>query len=139
MTTLNTASNRSAPPNKGNKRNFGENIEQEVQDYLKKKGLKPIQNNFSCKTGEIDLIMQEQDTVVFVEVRYRKNDKFGSGAETVTRSKQKRLIRTAHFFLLKKPNYANFPCRFDVVSVQPSADNTYNKVHWIPNAFEAYS
>ena len=122
-----------------NKRNFGEQIEQEVQCYLEQKGLKLVQRNFFCKTGEIDLIMWERNCLVFVEVRYRKNDTFGSGAETITRRKQQRLIRTAQFFLLKKPKFANFACRFDVVSVQPDQNNQYNRVQWIPNAFEAYS
>lgn len=122
-----------------NKRLFGEKIEQEVQRHLEQKGLITLYKNFSCKVGEIDLVMREQATLIFVEVRYRKNNTFGSGAETVTRRKQQRIIRTAQYFLLKKPSFANFPCRFDVVSVQPNHNNQYNTIHWIPNAFEAYS
>lgn len=121
------------------KRHFGAVIEQEVLHYLEKKGLKLIQRNFSCKMGEIDIIMQERNSIVFVEVRYRKNNNFGSGAETITHRKQQRIIKTAHFFLLKNPKLATFPCRFDVVSVQPDLNNQYNEIHWIPNAFEAYS
>jgi len=122
-----------------NKRKFGEAIEQEVQLYLQNKGLKLVQKNFLCKAGEIDLIMREKNALAFVEVRFRKSAIFGSGAETVTYRKQRRIIKTAQYFLLKYPSYANFACRFDVVSVQPDDNNQYNTIQWIPNAFEAYS
>jgi len=95
------------------------------------KGLQLIQRNFSCKLGELDLIMQEGETLVFIEVRYRKSSAFGGSEASVSATKQKRLIRTAQLYLQQKHGNRPPMCRFDVIAI--SGDNT----NWIKNAFYA--
>lgn len=95
-----------------------------------------IEQNYLTKMGEVDIIMQDKsdDTLVFVEVRYRKNSHFVSAVESVTRDKQRKLIRTANHYLQSHPEYQNFVCRFDVVGVE--SDLKYPIINWIKNAFE---
>lgn len=85
--------------------------------------------NYHCKGGEIDLIMQQQRALVFVEVRFRKSAAFGSAAASVTRSKQQKIITAAQHFLMDNSKLANLPCRFDVVAI------TAGQIEWIENAF----
>jgi len=119
----------------------GEKAELDASEYLKKNKLKLIQKNYRCKFGEIDLIMQDKQTLVFVEVRYRKNNQFGSGAETITPSKQKKLIKTASYYLQQHPPASQFSARFDVVSMTSDTrqQNSQNesKIDWIKDAFQA--
>ncbi len=84
--------------------------------------------------GEVDLIMIDDNTLVFVEVRYRSNTAYGDPLETVTRSKQRKIIRTASHYLLAKFNSHDIACRFDVVAVTRQQDKqlTFN---WIKSAF----
>ncbi|MBA7653397.1 hypothetical protein ES703_61246 [subsurface metagenome] len=85
--------------------------------FLKRKGLKKLTRNFSCKTGEIDLIMVDTDsTIVFVEVRTRADETFGPAESSITHSKKARLLRTAQYFLATN-NIENRPFRFDVVTI----------------------
>lgn len=88
--------------------------------------------NYLCKMGEIDIIMQDRQTLVFVEVRYRKRSSFGSASESVTRSKQQKLIRAAQHYL-SRHNQHHRPCRFDVLAINGQADQP---IEWIPNAFQ---
>lgn len=88
--------------------------------------------------GEIDLIMKDNDTLVFIEVRFRKNCHYGSPLESITRSKQKKIIRAAKFFLSKFKGH-DLSCRFDAVGITPNANTTANtspfNIVWIPAAF----
>jgi len=91
--------------------------EKRCQRFLKAKGLKKLTRNFSCKTGEIDLIMVDTDgTIIFVEVRTRADEAFGPAESSVTSAKKARLFRTAHYFLATN-NIENRPFRFDVVTI----------------------
>ena len=112
----------------------GNQAEALAQRHLEQLGFNLVTANFSCKTGEIDLIMQDQDTLVFVEVRYRQETHLGSPLETITASKQKKLTRTAQFFLQR--HYGNRwpPCRFDAVGISGDLDNA-PAIEWIANAF----
>lgn len=101
--------------------------------FLRKKGLKKVSRNFDCKIGEIDLIMTEDDTLVFIEVKYRKNRDFVSPEESVTSGKQRKIIKTSQLFLLQNKTYKNRNCRFDVVSVTGEKQNP--EINWIKNAF----
>jgi len=98
------------------------------------KGIKLIERNFTCRLGEIDLVMLNANCLIFVEVRYRAYDRFGGGRGSVTPQKQRRLIRSAGIFLSRNPRYADLPCRFDVVS----ATKKHNGIHyeWIKDAFQ---
>ncbi len=112
-------------------RQQGLDAETRALDYLQRQGLTPLARNVRSPRGEIDLIMEEDRTIVFVEVRLRTRSDFGSGAESVTRRKQEKLIATAAYFLQQHKPLAKRPARFDVVSV-----GYQDKMDWIKNAFE---
>ena len=103
-----------------------------------------ITTNYRCRVGEIDIIANEQQRLVFVEVRYRKSAHYGGGAATVTPKKQRKLIKTANLYL--QQHRANVECRFDVIEMSAakasSKTSTASKppapafhIHWIKNAF----
>jgi putative endonuclease len=118
------------------KRKVGNQAEKIALNYLCNQGLVLLLQNYNTRLGEIDIIMLDNanDTLVFVEVRYRANNAFGSSVETVTRTKQKKIIRTALLYLQTQDKYQNFICRFDVVGVE--SDLKYPKIYWIKDAFE---
>ena len=115
----------------------GEDAETACCKYLKAQGLKLVDKNFSGRRGEIDIIMLDKQTLVFIEVRFRKNDAFGGGLESITYSKQKKLRQTAELYLQQNNQFKN--ARFDVVSMSKNTQTTDNKQHyifdWIINAF----
>ncbi|MGD8618181.1 MAG: YraN family protein [Gammaproteobacteria bacterium] len=111
----------------------GREAETLAWQYLQSRGLRLLQRNYRCRRGEIDLVLQDQDSLVFVEVRYRRESRFGSGAESVDRRKQSKLIACAQHYLQAYPRIARQPCRFDVVSV----DGSGGAIEWIRNAFGA--
>jgi putative endonuclease len=113
---------------------WGDYWESVAFKHLKKFKLKKIEKNFNCKVGEIDLIMQDQDTLVFIEVKYRKNDDWVSASESVTKSKQRKIIKAAQLYLLQNKKYKDWNCRFDVVSIQGEKDSA--EINWIKNAFQ---
>jgi len=112
---------------------WGDYWEAVALDYLKAKKLKIIKKNYNCKVGEIDLIMKDKDCLVFIEVKYRKNSDWVSALESVTKSKQRKIIRAAHLFLLQNKSYKDWNCRFDVVSIEGDEQNP--KIEWIESAF----
>lgn len=116
-------------------RSIGEHLESIAHDYLSERGLVLITRNFLCKLGEIDLIMQDKDTLVFVEVRYRRSSRFGSAVETVDKRKQRKLIRTALLYLKIHHLSQNTPCRFDVIGITVQAHSNTLGYNWIQNAF----
>ena len=93
----------------------GKNAEKQAEQFLEGFSLKPIARNFYCKFGEIDLIMLDEKEIVFIEVRARKASNYGTAAESISKSKQKKICLSAQFFLLANPNYKNSNCRFDVI------------------------
>lgn len=111
----------------------GKDAEESACYFLQQQGLTLVEQNYRCKYGEIDLIMMDNNTIVFIEVRYRKNSLHGSGAETVTYYKQKKLIRTATHYLLARYDSVELPCRIDVVSLSAKPAQA---AHWIKNAVE---
>jgi len=121
----------------------GKYYEGKACDYLKKQGLKEFQFNFHSRYGEIDLIATDKDTLVFIEVRYRKNRDHGGALATVNIHKQKKIIKTAQHFLQKKGLNNKIPCRFDVIGITGKVtDSAYSmesidnlEFQWIKNAF----
>lgn len=111
------------------KQQIGREAEDRALNYLEQKGLRLIQRNYRSRFGEIDLIMRDKKTVVFIEVRYRRNKTFGGASYSVTPQKQQRLLTTAKQFL---QHYApQHPARMDVLALEG------NDIEWIKNAFEA--
>jgi len=113
----------------------GEAFEQRACGELERAGLTLLVRNYTTRHGEIDLVMRDRDTVVFVEVRYRVRAGHGDATASVTRSKQDKLIRTAQLWLAAHPQHARRPCRFDVVSYDGPASAA--QMHWLRGAFEA--
>lgn len=108
--------------------------EAKAQRYLESSGLKLVSKNYRTKLGEIDLIMKHHDTVVFIEVRYRNDARFGSGVETITKSKQRKIIRSAQQFLNENKLW-HLNSRFDVVSISPKTRTKSLNIDWIKSAF----
>lgn len=111
---------------------LGDRAEKLAHKYLRKQGLKSLTQNYHCRFGEIDLIMQDKDYLVFIEVRYRNSQQFGGALESVDRHKQAKLRRTAETYLLKTKNH-DCPCRFDILCVTGNLNNP--EIDWIKNAF----
>ena len=115
-------------------RDEGSRWEQVALDFLKRQGLKLLTQNYHCRFGEIDLIMRDIDTLSFVEVRYRRGDHFGSGADSVGWHKQRKISAAASHFLQHHPTWSEHPCRFDVVSISGTENPN---IDWIRDAFDA--
>jgi putative endonuclease len=123
MGILDTIASRRTP-----KQVEGDAGEERALRYLEKQGMKLVERNFRCKGGEIDLIMQDGSTLVFVEVRMRAGTGFGGAAASVTARKQARLVIAAQTFLQR---YHMPPaCRFDVIAIDAG------QMDWLRNAIE---
>jgi putative endonuclease len=112
------------------KRIKGDDKERLAEEYLVAKGFSLIERNFLCKSGEIDLIMKDQDYLVFIEVRYRENQEFGGALASITLGKQKKLRRAAEYYLLQHFGNTPPPCRFDAVGIEGE-----DEIMWVKNAF----
>lgn len=113
----------------------GDVFEQRACAELERAGLKLLARNYTTRHGELDLVMCEGDSVVFVEVRYRVRAGHGDALASITRSKQDKLIRTASLWLAAHPQHARRGCRFDVVSYDGPAQTA--RMQWLRGAFEA--
>jgi len=112
----------------------GKATEEFAKQYLIQQGLVFIDNNVHCRQGEIDLVMQEGQTFIFVEVKYRKNNHFGGAISAISPSKQKKIKHCVAFFLQKNNlNEYNTLCRFDVIALD--GDINQPQVTWLKNAF----
>ncbi|NOT16783.1 MAG: YraN family protein [Sulfuriferula sp.] len=107
----------------------GAMAEQMAADYLAQQGLILVTRNFQCRLGEIDLIMQDGQTLVFIEVRARASRQFGGAAASIDGRKQHKLIATAQMYLTRV--LPTPPCRFDAVLIEGDS------LHWLQNAFQA--
>lgn len=106
----------------------GKQAEQLAHDYLVSQGLLSVARNFRCRYGELDLIMRDGQTLVIVEVRYRKNNVYGGALESITRTKQQRIIITTALYLSQYN--IDCPVRFDVIAITAN-----NQLQWLQNAF----
>lgn len=111
----------------------GQHYEALARTHLERAGLNFIAANVNYRFGELDLVMREADTLVFVEVRYRQNTRFGGGLASVTTTKQRRIARAASAWLATHPRESQRPCRFDVIAI--SGRETAPELEWIRNAF----
>ena len=113
-------------------REYGNHYELEALKLLKKKKLVLVKQNYHCRYGEIDLIMTDNHCLVFIEVKFRKDNQHGWAAETVTSAKQKKIILAAKHFLMTHSKYQNYACRFDVIAFD--GDNS-DSIDWLESAF----
>lgn len=111
----------------------GKTAEEMALQYLQSHHLVLVERNWQCRYGEIDLIMLNKQTLVFVEVRYRKKTSLGTPAETITVHKRQKLIKTATLFLQQNNHFLTKPCQFDVISI--IGELTTPSITWLPNAF----
>ncbi len=111
----------------------GKNCEALARRYLVAQGLSWVESNFFSPWGEIDLVMQEADSYVFVEVRLRKKSGYVSGIESIDANKQKKICRTAQHYLILHDRLDS-SVRFDVVAFESDAKSS--DCTWIKNAFE---
>ena len=116
-------------------RTRGHHAERLAEAWLRARGLKALRRNYHCRQGELDLIMSDGDTLVFVEVRHRSSDGFGDSIDSITRNKRRRVIRAARHFLARNPRCAERVCRFDVVGMAGALSAP--RFEWIQNAFDA--
>lgn len=112
---------------------YGKEAEQLACTWLMRQGLLEVTRNFRCRFGEIDLIMQDANSLVFVEVRARTSAAFGGAAASVTAQKQQKIRRTAALYLTMHPARQGRDARFDVVCL----DGSPARITWIKNAFGA--
>lgn len=118
-----------------NRRIIGEYHEALALRHLQSYGLKLVERNFQCRSGEIDLICLDPPShLVFTEVRFRQSTVYGSPAATVTYAKQLRLKRAAAFYLQKNRRFRTMQCRFDVIAIEGKSDSKQS-VQWLKNAF----
>jgi putative endonuclease len=99
--------------------------------FLQSRGLELLARNWRCRAGELDLVMRDDDTVVIAEVRSRSRREFGEAAETVDWRKQSKLQRATRLLLAERPELAEQPLRFDVVTLDGDG-----QVEWLRAAFE---
>ena len=99
--------------------------------FLQGRGLTLIARNWRCKAGELDLVMRDDDTVVVAEVRMRRRDDYGYPLETVDARKQAKLVRATRLLLARRPELAEEPLRFDIVTLDGDG-----AIEWLKEAFD---
>lgn len=117
-------------------RHIGANTENIACDFLCKQGLQLVTRNYRCRTGEIDLIMQDQKELIFVEVRYRRSHSRGGAIESIDSYKQKKIIQAATYYLQQHKLTDKIACRFDVLLVSLNNMNNTLETQWIKDAFQ---
>ena len=108
---------------------LGQEAENLSAEFLQRQGLRLVTRNYRCRMGEIDLVMDDRGTLVFVEVRLRKNNLFGGAGASITAHKQGKLVRAAQHYLQQQA--VQPPCRFDAVLLDGG------RLEWIKDAFSA--
>ena len=115
-----------------NRRRLGAEQEQRARRYLERAGLRWVASNVHCRAGELDLIMRDGACWVFVEVRYRRDARYGGALASITRLKQQKLLRAAALWLAQRGgSFETVDCRFDIIAITGTA------LEWLPNAFNA--
>lgn len=113
-----------------NKRAKGKLYEENAAEYLKRQGMKILCRNFRCRQGEVDLVGMHRGYLVFVEVKFRQSAECGKPEEAVNRYKQKRICKTAAYYVHTHPSLASVSVRYDVVAIEKE------EIRWYPAAFE---
>lgn len=118
-----------------NRKDTGERGEKLARDFLKKQGYKIVENNYRCRRGEVDIIAWDGDTLVFVEVRSKRNLACGSPEESITRTKQERLRLTAYHYL-ENNHLDDADWRIDAILVEMDALGNSTRLEHLQNAVE---
>ena len=105
--------------------------------HLEEHGLRLLARNWRCRLGELDLVMLDGDTVVFVEVRYRRHSAWGGAEGSVDARKRARVSAAALVFLQQQSRWSQCPCRFDVIAIGPAEHSAPARLNWIRSAFDA--
>lgn len=113
------------------RRRRGDDAEARVQAHLEQHGFRLLHRNWQCRLGELDLVMQQGDTLAIVEVRQRADTRYGGAAASVTATKQRKLVQATRALLAKQPQLANCNIRFDVAAIEGET------INWIQHAFDA--
>lgn len=111
----------------------GNRAEEEALQYLIQRGLRLKERNYTCYFGEIDLIMQDSEHIVFVEVRFRKRSTYGKAMDSITPAKVKKIIRAATCYLQLKKCLHKVHSRFDVITID--FHESRKEIRWLKNAF----
>ena len=121
-----------------NRQEVGKRGEETARKFLKKRGYRIRETGFRCRHGEIDIIAQQKDSLVFVEVRTKSNLDFGTPAESITQAKKERLIASA---LTYTNTHQNLPplWRIDVVAIELDDKGKTRRIELIENAIEQVS
>ena len=114
----------------------GDAAEQQACQLLRKHGLKIRARNYRTRLGEIDIIADDGDTLVFVEVRLRSNSAYGSAGESITTQKQQRILRATQYYIQKEKIAQSRPCRFDAICLTPQSGSKSAQLEWIKSAFD---
>ena len=114
---------------------MGRHAERLAERYLARRGLTLVARNYRCRRGEIDLVMRDTESLVFVEVRRRASRAFGGGLDSVDARKQARLVAAAEHYLMMNRVGDDRPCRFDVIAVDGPAGRA--TIEWVRGAFDA--
>lgn len=114
-----------------NRRSVGAAYEQGAARYLEAMGYEILHRNYRCRMGEIDLVIKDGKTIVFVEVKYRAKGEKGNALEAVDIRKQKTISVVAAYYLMRECQDMDIPCRFDVVGIDG------DEIHHVKNAFDA--
>jgi putative endonuclease len=115
------------------KQQQGQMAEQAALAFLQARGLQLIERNARFSVGELDLILRDENTLVFVEVRQRKSNAFGGAAQSIDRRKMKKCALAAQCWLKMHPQFRNSRCRFDAVLLT-GRENDW-RIEWLENAF----
>lgn len=114
-----------------NKRKIGSRAEGQAAAFLTEKGYEILEQNFFCRQGEIDLIAREGAALVFVEVKYRRDETNGNPAEAVNKKKQRHLAEAARYYLFSHGYPEDTSCRFDVVGILGEQITLYQDAFWL--------
>jgi putative endonuclease len=112
----------------------GKHYEDRARAYLLERGLILLKANYFCRFGEIDLIMLQQEVLCFIEVKFRNTLKYGGAAAAIPTPKQKKIVKSAQFFLSENKKYSQYAMRFDAFLIQQKS-SVDPEVNWIQNAF----
>ena len=114
----------------------GKQFERHAQLFLLEQGLKLVQANYRCSWGEIDLVMTQENCLVFIEVRQRRPSRYVDAAGSVNQKKQRKLINSAYTFLQQHRQFASMLCRFDVIAYDCSLGSKASaRPQWLRGAF----